>query len=300
MNHIVYHSKDYDGKASACLTIYGTRGEYTLHPYDYGDPLPAYKSWNPETDTVYMVDVSLPRLQMLDLWVDFGVKFFWIDHHKSAIDDLGPVPIPGLRRIGVAACALVWEHFFGHGGINPVPPGLALISQFDVWNKSDGKWDTHTMPYQYGLDINGDNRPDPTTFAGLEFCHPMVGPLHNKEDIATIIKRGHLAVEALQRHFKFETDHFSYERDFQGLKALCINAPNISSLRLEETFNPADHDLMLIWCTTPKGIKVSLYSTKQGIDCSSLAKKYNGGGHVGAAGFVLPVDKLAEVAPCNP
>lgn len=295
---IVYHSKDYDGKASACLAIYGTNGDYTLHPYDYGDPIPDFMQW-PPGDTIYLLDVSFPKPTMIGLWSAFQSRFIWIDHHESAIELCKDFPIPGLRRVGVAACALMWEYLFGHNGLSPLPPGLKLISKYDVWDKSDGCWKTHTLPYQFGLNVNNGNCPDPQTPAGIEFCHPSdsEGALHHKGRILKVITQGKAALAALQNQFKFETDRYGYTREFAGLRALCINAPNISSMRLEESFDPDRHDLMLIWCVSTRGIKVSLYSTKSVVDCSVLAQRYGGGGHVGAAGFVLPVERLGEVAP---
>ena len=114
-----------------------------------------------------------------------------------------------------------------------------------------------------------------------------------------IITQGLAAIAALRNHFKFETERFAYVREFEGLQALCINAPNISSMRLEDSFDWTKHDLMLIWCVTTQGIKVSLYTTKEGIDCSALAKRYSGGGHVRAAGFILPIERLGEIAPLS-
>jgi len=294
---IIYHSKDFDGKASACLCIHGiTPREYLLHPYDYGDVIPNYVQWSPE-DSVYMLDVSFPKT-LMEILRDRFRKFIWVDHHKSSIEECDCLEIAGLRRIGVGACALVWEYFFGV--YDRIPLGLELLSKYDVWDKTDGNWETYTLPYQYGLRVSGVG-PDPSTPEGIDFCRPIGGGLFNPRNVERMIVLGETAIAALRDHFSYEARHYGYVRDFHGYRAFCINAPNISSMRLDGHFNPEIHDLMLIWCLAPVGavvkIKVSLYSTKPGVDVSVLAQKYSGGGHFGAAGFVLGLDRLGEVSP---
>jgi len=55
----------------------------------------------------------------------------------------------------------------------------------------------------------------------------------------------------------------------------------------QSVYNPELHDLMIYisYNITNKEFSVSLYSTKDDIDASELAKQFWGGGHHGAAGF---------------
>ena len=283
MNRIIYHSKDFDGLASAAFVVHGTGGEYTLYPYNYGEPLPDFSIWSKSKDTVYMVDVSYPKEYMLLLAESF--PFYWIDHHKSAIEDNRALNIAGRREVGTAACALVWKELIGELG-EPLPPGLNLLSKYDVWDQSDPEaWENSILPFQYGLKLIAPwNIVSP---AGLAFWNPQnpEGIFHDLYYISKVIEQGKTALAALRNHFAYEVEHYGYAREFHGFRALCINAPNINSMRLEGRFDKEKYDLMLVWCmvgtNTYPVCQVSLYSTKPEVDCAAIAQIYGGGGASG-------------------
>lgn len=54
-----------------------------------------------------------------------------------------------------------------------------------------------------------------------------------------------------------------------------------------------DEDFIMVWNYDGKKIKASFYSDK--IDVSQIAKKFNGGGHSGAAGCALNLGQLLEI-----
>ena len=83
----IYHSRDLDGWMSGAIVK-------LLYPdvesigWDYGQPLP-------DIDTesqVIMVDVCFPKEAMIEISQANGL--IWIDHHISAITDIG-----GLRNL---------------------------------------------------------------------------------------------------------------------------------------------------------------------------------------------------------
>ncbi len=56
-------------------------------------------------------------------WLDEGKSLMWIDHHKGIIEDSKTwgFTVPGLRRVGVGACALASDLLMGEGaGDRPV------------------------------------------------------------------------------------------------------------------------------------------------------------------------------------
>ena len=72
----------------------------------------------------------------------------WIDHHKGIIEDSKTwgFVVPGLRRVGVGACALASDLLMGK-----VPAIVRCLSDYDVWNKeSELGWDT-VVAIRYAL-----------------------------------------------------------------------------------------------------------------------------------------------------
>lgn len=81
-------------------------------------------------------------------WLDEGKSLMWIDHHKGIIEDSKTwgFVVPGLRRVGVGACALASDLLMGK-----VPAIVRCLSDYDVWNKESGLgWDT-VVAVQYAL-----------------------------------------------------------------------------------------------------------------------------------------------------
>jgi nanoRNase/pAp phosphatase (c-di-AMP/oligoRNAs hydrolase) len=80
---------------------------------------------------------------------------------------------------------------------------------------------------------------------------------------------------------------FSFEVSLDGYRAIVINKGMASSFLFDSVYDPSLHDLMIAFCRTENGWKLTFFSTKNDIDCSEIAKKYGGGGHKGSAGATL-------------
>jgi oligoribonuclease NrnB/cAMP/cGMP phosphodiesterase (DHH superfamily) len=77
----------------------------------------------------------------------------------------------------------------------------------------------------------------------------------------------------------------AYESDFHGLRALVMNKPFSNSKVFDSIYDPDRHDIMILFGVKSGEFKYSLFSAKDGVDVSSIAVQYGGGGHKGAAGF---------------
>jgi oligoribonuclease NrnB/cAMP/cGMP phosphodiesterase (DHH superfamily) len=79
-----------------------------------------------------------------------------------------------------------------------------------------------------------------------------------------------------------------------SFRVLACNTIVFNSNFFDGFFDPEKHDVMCAYSRRSDGKwKVSLYTTKDEIDCGAIAKHFGGGGHKGAAGFVctkLPWD----------
>lgn len=87
MTGCIYHEADLDGVMSAAIVKKYFKGEdIDLLPYNYGKEIPDVNKY----DKVFVVDVSFgDRTRFLfDEWKEKGIDVVWIDHHKTAIDDM--------------------------------------------------------------------------------------------------------------------------------------------------------------------------------------------------------------------
>jgi uncharacterized protein len=109
--------------------------------------------------------------------------------------------------------------------------------------------------------------------------------LIEKGSIEEMINEGKIILKYQQRQDDLNVKRNSFYSYFEGLKLICMNGQRSNS----QVFNSIDettYDIMLNYYRVNKDIiAVSLYSKKD-IDVSLITKKYGGGGHKQAAGFI--------------
>ena len=156
----IYHSRDLDGWMSAAIVRKQFEekhekfmiGHITLEnlmsgapkkklgfPYpminflgwDHGDPIPDLSDY----DEVIMCDISFSKEEMENIFNRLDTNFIWIDHHISAIKQMGGEyvtskltrisqgnknSIKGIQRTDFAACELTWKYFFPKKFLPPI------------------------------------------------------------------------------------------------------------------------------------------------------------------------------------
>lgn len=134
---IVYHKSDLDSVVSAAIaTMYeNSKNKDVIYiPYSYEDDVKKVIDKVDECGVVYVLDVSFgaDSKTVFKKWLDEGKSLMWIDHHKGIIEDSKTwgFVVPGLRRVGVGACALASDLLMGK-----VPAIVRCLSDYDVWNK---------------------------------------------------------------------------------------------------------------------------------------------------------------------
>ena len=85
----------------------------------------------------------------------------------------------------------------------------------------------------------------------------------------------------------------SFETEIDGYKAICLNGGGFNSDVFKSVYDESKHDIMMPFQFNGKLWTVSLYTTKEHIDVSQIAKKRGGGGHKQAAGF--QVQKIEDL-----
>lgn len=269
--YVIYHSADFDGLF--CREI-ARRGlpRATLIGWNYGDPVPVI----PEGARLYLLDLSIHELMR-------HPDLVWIDHHGSAIDEFSP-KIEGYRIDGVAACRLAWQWFHRqkHCALptksqyvertvrEPYP--VQLAGEYDVWDKRNPDAEV----FQYGLQ-------------GTKLTDHMWNHMFDNQSVEMILRAG----EAV-RHVKDQENRDCILREgfsiqFEGLTLLACNHP-FSGSHLFTAGLTQEHDACMRFHYNGHTWKYSLYHApgKEHHDLTRIAKKYGGGGHRGACGFVSP------------
>lgn len=267
-----YHSADLDGHCSGAL-VKMAYPNCELAGINYGDSFPWESIENKEK--IFMVDFSL---QPFDGMIELSKKssLIWIDHHKSAIEDLDKWggTVPGFQRSGLGACALVWEYLkdsFAESIDAPMPTFIKLLAEYDVWDHSDPR----TLAFQYGI------RQYETGPEKQDFWRE----LFDVERVQQIVEEGGLLLRYEAEQNKKYADACSFETELDGLRCIAINKMLTNSKIFDSVWNPEKYDAMLTFGFRKGQWTVSLYSDKPEIDVSVVAKNRGGGGHKGAAGF---------------
>lgn len=274
MRHIFFHSADLDGHCSGAIAKF--RFPYAeLHGINYGEEFP-WDQIDVENDTVIMVDFCLqPFSEMIKLYIKFGDRFIWIDHHISAIKDSKDHNhdqlIQGNRQNDKAACELTWEHFFPE---RELPEVVRLLGRYDVWDHTD----TNVLPFQMGFRLE-NTWPD-NQDVWQNYFHK-----ESDELIKDTINDGKLILKYQKQENKKYAKSCAFEVKFEGYRAICINKMLTNSQLFDSIYDQNVHDIMITFGLRKNGLwTMSFYSTKEDVDCSVIAKKFGGGGHKGAAG----------------
>lgn len=269
-----YHSEDLDGFCSGAIVKLHSP-EAVLIPAAYNDDVSSLLSQVNPGDTVIVVDFFFGVASMCRLAE--VCELIWIDHHLTAINacEAAGISFFGRQEVGKAACELLWEFLFP---TTPTPLAIALLGRFDVWDHSDPR----TIPFQFGMRAKDT---DPRSDAAMDMWRQL---FNGDQDLLDhILEIGKEVFRYQQQHDRKYFQQFGYTGRFLDLPAVFLNRGIAGSL----AFVDCDPKLLKVsYCRTKDGKwKVGLYSDNPEIDCGSLAARFGGGGHRGAAGFVCDV-----------
>lgn len=302
MIHVFYHSADLDGMCSGAIVKH-VFTDCELYGINYGQDFPWDKIQ--QDDTVFMVDFGL---QPFDGMVRLNgmCKLHWIDHHKTALDDAykaGFLASGGQLLVdGRSGCELTWEYVSnmrdpGNPSLPPEPLAVHLLGRYDVWDHSDPR----ALQFQYGMRQFKDTYPENQELWQRAF--------YSEGFTDMVVKDGRLLLEyedsqnaKFCKAYAFETELCLGHKDCPTewpthmFPAVCVNRGFTNSKVFDSVYDPTKHLLMITFCRLKLPARkwtVSLYSTRDDVDCGAIAREFGGGGHRGAAGFQcenLPFD----------
>jgi hypothetical protein len=145
------------------------------------------------------------------------------------------------------------------------------------------------LPFQYGM-RNHDHEPfDPIWDYLLE-----VGP-GATDLVFDIIREGKTLLAWEDRQNAAYAKARSFKTVIDGHTILACNKGLANSKLFDAVWDPKQYEMMMLFCLRPDGQwKVGLYTTREDVDCSELAKAHGGGGHRKAAGWTC------KELPCQP
>ncbi len=295
----VFYHNDLDGRCSAFWCTFIPELKKEFFEINYNKPFPIGKIL--PNETVYIVDFSISPEEMIDL-LEITPNVVWIDHHKSSIDKYKNFrnEITGIRYetksadeikkdpnyINMAGCALTYIYLNimtkqGKGEVKSfntkmyeqVPKFTRLISDWDTWTLKLPQ----TKPFVIGCEIY-DTNPESNFWIDL---------VNNEAStINKIIVEGKICIAYRDGWSKDFLKSYGFEVEFEGYKCFAVNLGKCNSDYFKSIGGTDKYDILLPFIYDGKNWSVSLYSGQNGVDVSEIAKKYGGGGHAGAAGFI--------------
>jgi uncharacterized protein len=285
----VFYHADLDGICSAAIIHYNISEPYTgMESYfkkEYGSDDKLDRSIIEEGETVYVVDFCFPYDDML--WLKENTTLIWIDHHISSIGKMKGIDINGLQSTDRSGCCLTWD-YFNKEEIKSIPDIVFLLGDYDTWTFEDAR----SLPFQYGMQGYDNIQVDDDIWA-----YSFNNSLSDNDYWTTdkIVERGNVILDYIKQNNSEYMEGYGFETTLEDYNVIATNIGRASSRIFDSLYDPKKHDIMLAYANLPEGgWRVSLYSTKDHIDCSKIAQKRGGGGHKGAAGFVCDDDSFLE------
>jgi oligoribonuclease NrnB/cAMP/cGMP phosphodiesterase (DHH superfamily) len=259
-----------------------------VHCMNYGEEFP----WDlvDEETEVFMADFSLqPWSEMIKL-IEKCSYLTWIDHHKSSVEryleweerDQYSYKTFVQLDSSMSACEGCWSYCWDD---KKFPRAVRLVGAWDTWKwqKVEGAREFFT-----GLALE---QTDPSTRDGLNFWADFLSySTIAREKVEEVIKGGKILQQYHSKTSAAKAKKGAFVTELHGLRALAMNTASSGSAQFESVWDPEKHDLMMPFRWKGGQWTVGLYTEKEEIDLSAIAKEHGGGGHRGAAGF--EVDEL--------
>lgn len=302
---VVFHHNDSDGMIGA-YTIQAKlqSDQISFVPCDYTKPVNLEGIDGAE---VYFVDFIPDDYEKVFAEIaERAEKLIVFDHHSSKADAVEKVngwgkpnvEITVRCEVGTSGGLVAWDELFPD--LEP-PQIFRIISDFDTFNLEKGKEDFYDriLPFQFGFMAVHDEQPVLLPKISKAIAAYLQQP---DEEIfvglmAECFSKGRIIFNHLQQSWAKAAENSAFEAEFEGLRAICINTADKGSMQFDSVYDPEKHDLMFGFEWRKDHWSISLYSESDKVNCGEIAKKFDGGGHVGAAGCQIYGDVFSYLKP---
>ena len=267
-----YHN-DLDGRCAGAIVFHSVgikpkKGNHKLEmiEIDYKDTIDVGKI--KKNEQLWIVDFSF-KPEIMERVLEKTKDITWIDHHKTADEYKYSQKLEGLRITEdkkFAGCELTWMYV--HPKL-PIPRAVQLTGDRDKWA---WKFKKETANFCQGIKLYS-HQPSDVIWFDL---------LNNGNNLQNVIRNGNTCILFRDNFCKDYADSYGFETKFEGYKCFAIGLYMFGSETFGERFK--EYDICLSFEYDGKNYIIGLYS--ETIDVSKIAKKYGGGGHKGASGFV--------------
>jgi len=284
MDIIIYHNADPDGNFSGAIALKAYPAAETIgynYQPEFGHIISKCVGKN-----VVMVDVSPKNWEDMHRLCEVANKVVWIDHHPTAYQKM--VKFETLSKYKNfeskyetekwGAAKRTFEYFFPG---EHIPKCIEMVAGYDVFRDYNSeKWHNEYFPFRFA--VNKLTSPQ----AVLEHFE-----LSENDDTGKWIENGKAIAEYLDDDNRFLVNSLTLCHEaifnFEGhsYKVLAINKMLFGDMF--KSRDVSEYDFLVGFYRQVGGWKISLRGTGKDIDLGEIAKKWNGGGHKDAAGFIV-------------
>lgn len=318
---VMYHSNCVDGfgAAFAAWRCYGDNAVYMQVSYgDFTLPMLQEDHEFLLNREVYILDFSFSR-EVMDFIFKICTKVIWLDHHKTAFElygkepnELDSQPIYGLD-IGIdiahyielnnckSGAMLAWNWFNLHA---KVPKLIQHIDDYDRWQfklpdtKAFNKFLWSLTPWTFEQWNKLLDMPQ-AEIAGAYMAGEAILRAHDRT-VESVIAASKMSCtitwfEATEISNRFDSPYKQVISSREvGAVGLAANCPKHLASDVGHKLATESTTYGMCWFQrSDSKIEVSLRSNGN-YDVSAIAKKFGGGGHKNAAGFILPSMSLLQ------
>lgn len=277
MRYIIHHD-DADGwMAAACLLELKPEKDNMVIAAQYGDQMldPVLVT---KQDEVWVLDFSCPEMVEYE---ERAGAFYWIDHHKTAIQKYGGHNFNGYRDIDNSGCELTYwfaenecRPSLSTAKLIPLPRPVELIGAYDTWRWKQLIQEEQDAVLHFHAAVNDFDDPVSTLRDILR--RPALMPHY--------MTLG----EAIHKHdmkiFRRVIEKRAWTSYYRGQRIVSVNGPQTSMLWESVPWYRAEGTVYCSYTHFGSYYTVSLRSVGD-LDVSAIAKEFGGGGHKNAAGF---------------
>lgn len=286
-DYIIYHKDCYDGIGGAFITFLKNR-DIKFIPLKAGSEFPKAYLNILKGKKVIMVDISFKREDTIALH-SVCSKLVILDHHKTSQESLRGLEEYTIFDMNESGISLSWKFFFGYA--QPLPAFLEYIGLRDLWKHQTNE---NALYFTTGL-LKENNIP--TIDLYMKFYN------NNDNEVNKMIQKGkeyHISMIERIKIIVLNDIQFKWEDYNTHIIYITNNDYNILNeigSYISEKY-PKDIVLLCRKDTPQRNSKIRFclrsYSNS-GPDVSIIAKKFGGGGHEHASGFILSKEILATL-----